>query len=454
MLDLSLLQKLPTRESPMLMGLLIDVSASMITSIRNASGTRKGRIESFGDALNDFVNQGKALCQEEASKQIIPLFSVFAYGFGFGNPVATLFGGGKPYVRDLFDISGSPSSTIAIDQLFENWNAYQSHVMGMITQMFGSTPMLEAFEKVKERFIMERAKRSYTDPPILFVLSDGEPSDGKPDDVLKVAESLKASGIFIISCYVTDKDISNPKKLYGTPQADWPEGAKLMFECASVVPALSSFNVHLHKYGWEVENNTHLFAQVNQSEILKQFLEVTLSPLQLQENLPEITPKLLIAGTKPEQKQIRVFVSYSHQDRKYLDNDSLLGYLKGLEQEGFEFWNDQRIRTSEIWDTEVRNQINSADIALVLVSQAFLNSKYCHDVEITTFIEERKQRGLRIFPIILSACDWKRYNWLSSTQFQPLEGKNIESDFRDRGKRSELFLKILEDFRGIGENIR
>lgn len=31
---------------------------------------------------------------------------------------------------------------------------------------------------------------------------------------------------------------------------------------------------------------------------------------------------------------VKVFVSYSHQDAEYLKDDSLLGFLKGLEKDG------------------------------------------------------------------------------------------------------------------------
>jgi hypothetical protein len=41
---------------------------------------------------------------------------------------------------------------------------------------------------------------------------------------------------------------------------------------------------------------------------------------------------------------IMVFVSYSHQDARYLERDSLLGYLKGLEKDRVEFWTDRRLR--------------------------------------------------------------------------------------------------------------
>jgi hypothetical protein len=105
---------------------------------------------------------------------------------------------------------------------------------------------------------------------------------------------------------------------------------------------------------------------------------------------------------------IRVFVSYSHQDAKYVAPDSLLGFLSSLEQDSFEFWHDKNIQTGEIWDNTIKEYIEQADIALVLVSQAFINSPYCLNVEIKRLLEKRKESGLVIFPVILSSCDWEK----------------------------------------------
>jgi hypothetical protein len=69
---------------------------------------------------------------------------------------------------------------------------------------------------------------------------------------------------------------------------------------------------------------------------------------------------------------IIVFVSYSHQDTSYLENDSLLGFLKGLERDNIEFWTDRNIRPGELWAEVIKTTIQNVDIALVLVSQGFL----------------------------------------------------------------------------------
>jgi hypothetical protein len=146
-------------------------------------------------------------------------------------------------------------------------------------------------------------------------------------------------------------------------------------------------------------------------------------------------------STPPE--VIKVFVSYSHQDAKYLENDSLLGYLKGLEDDQVEFWTDRHIRVGESWDEVIKTRIQEAHIALVLVSQHFLNSKYCQNVEIRGFLANKSY----LFPIILSPCEWKRHDWLSSRQFLPGGNETIEGHYTDSGRLKGLFLEILTQLR-------
>ncbi len=83
---------------------------------------------------------------------------------------------------------------------------------------------------------------------------------------------------------------------------------------------------------------------------------------------------------------VQVFVSYSHQDDAYLAGDSLLGFLKGLEKDGVSFWTDREIRPGESWDEVIKSRLQGADIALALVSQGFLDSEYCRNVEIEAFL--------------------------------------------------------------------
>jgi hypothetical protein len=147
---------------------------------------------------------------------------------------------------------------------------------------------------------------------------------------------------------------------------------------------------------------------------------------------------------------VKVFVSYSHQDAAYLKDDSLLGFLKGLEKEGVEFWTDRQIRPGELWDEVIKANIQDAQIALVLVSQGFLDSDYCQKVEIERFLANKAH----LFPIILSACEWKRHEWLRRRQFVPGGEQTIEEHYTEPGKRKRLFLDIREALRVQVEQVR
>lgn len=147
---------------------------------------------------------------------------------------------------------------------------------------------------------------------------------------------------------------------------------------------------------------------------------------------------------KRKHNKVKIFISYSHLDKKYLGNASLFGFLKALDHKA-SFWSDESITTGNYWSEEIKNKIQECDIALVLVSQAFLNSAYVQEVEIPAFMKKRKDEGMIILPIILSACNWQQHEWLEATQFLPTDGKNIESNFNTPGKRKELFYEVSRD---------
>ena len=160
------------------------------------------------------------------------------------------------------------------------------------------------------------------------------------------------------------------------------------------------------------------------------------------------------SAIQTDQSSVRIFICYSHKDSKYLGDNSLLGYLSGLKKERFEFWHDQRIKAGDFWDDTIKTEIERADIALVFVSQAFLNSKYCIDEEVEGFLLKRRDSGLKVFPVILSPCDWSSHNWLAATQFEPRDNKSIARNYQDKGRREELFLQILLQLRTMGLEIR
>ncbi len=150
-------------------------------------------------------------------------------------------------------------------------------------------------------------------------------------------------------------------------------------------------------------------------------------------------------------RKVRILVTYSHMDARYVEGDgSLLAFLRGLERDGAAFWEDRKIETGELWDEEIKARIADSDIALALISQAFLDSEYCTREEIGSFLAQE----VVIFPVILSPCEWQCHEWLKSRQFAPAAGETIEEHYTADGPRKRLYLKIREELRARIEKIR
>ena len=77
----------------------------------------------------------------------------------------------------------------------------------------------------------------------------------------------------------------------------------------------------------------------------------------------------------------RLFYSYSHHDEAL--RDQLEAHLTTLRRTGeLETWHDRRIDAGDLWDKRIRQELEEADIILLLVSVDFLASDYCHDIEV------------------------------------------------------------------------
>jgi hypothetical protein len=165
-----------------------------------------------------------------------------------------------------------------------------------------------------------------------------------------------------------------------------------------------------------------------------------------------VTTTLPPAPSKPE--VVKIFISYSHEDKTYFDDKSLIGILRPLENQGAQFWSDEEIPTGAKWDEMIKERIKESHIALLLVSQFFLDSKYCSGVEIPGFIKKaEEEKRLTIFPIMLSSCMWEEHEWLASRQFIPNDGV-IDVEYQDAGKRMKLFIEIRKKLLAEIQKIR
>jgi hypothetical protein len=66
-----------------------------------------------------------------------------------------------------------------------------------------------------------------------------------------------------------------------------------MLNCASVIPTVSPIEEYLQSRRWHIEPDARLFAQVNQSEILAEFMGIITSPVAASD------PGAIVSPTRP-----------------------------------------------------------------------------------------------------------------------------------------------------------
>ena len=101
--------------------------------------------------------------------------------------------------------------------------------------------------------------------------------------------------------------------------------------------------------------------------------------------------------------KLSVFISYSHQDEEWLER--VKTFLRPLERDAeLRLWSDSKIKPSSNWREEIRQAIDEADAAILLVSQDFLASDFIATEELPPLLNAASDGGLRVYPIFVSSC--------------------------------------------------
>lgn len=177
-------------------------------------------------------------------------------------------------IASRLELSGP--TTMSVKELASAWDESETPFSELEELIYGATPMVAAIQEVVERFKMEMERLPTDTQLILMVISDGEPTDGNPTAYF---DELKKLGVTIISCFVTDEDVAEPRTLYRKPQKNWPEGARVMFDAASTLDLASEFALFLGRKGWSFNDGARLFVQLNHSEVLDEFIDVLIAPI-------------------------------------------------------------------------------------------------------------------------------------------------------------------------------
>jgi len=106
-------------------------------------------------------------------------------------------------------------------------------------------------------------------------------------------------------------------------------------------------------------------------------------------------------------QKTKLFYCYAHED-KVLRN-KLDRHLSTLKRHyNLTNWHDREILAGQEWEKEVGEQLNSADIIILLISPDFMASEYCYNKEMQRALERHAEGSCLVIPILLRPTHWER----------------------------------------------
>jgi cytoskeletal protein CcmA (bactofilin family) len=159
-------------------------------------------------------------------------------------------------------------------------------------------------------------------------------------------------------------------------------------------------------------------------------------------------------------QSVTIFVCYSHEDQKWVDN-LILWLQKNLERYNVKFWWDTEkrdgIRGGDAWCKRIRTAIDTADIAILLISDAFAFSQFIHDFEVPRIRERHRSEKLSIIPVLVSPVSEigrEELTWVYELQIVPSRESSLlecrENEVlwhKTRGKLQDEIYKRVKQHR-------
>jgi TIR domain-containing protein len=139
---------------------------------------------------------------------------------------------------------------------------------------------------------------------------------------------------------------------------------------------------------------------------------------------------------------VKLFFCYAHEDEPLLNK--LKTQLSPLRRQGLiEMWHDRDISAGTEWEEEIKQQLNTAQVILLLVSPDFMDSDYCYSIEMQRAIERHDLGEAIVIPVILRPVSWQEV--FGKLQALPTDAKPIVSS--SWHYQDEAFFNVTEGIR-------
>ncbi|ESA35951.1 small gtp-binding protein [Leptolyngbya sp. Heron Island J] len=192
------------------------------------------------------------------------------------------------------------------------------------------------------------------------------------------------------------------------------------------------------------QNGLSTFHKVSGNDVLELSVQELLNgvDIEMSQRRASVSKQSEIA-----RQSLNLFYSYSHKDETF--KDELETHLKLLQRQGLiAQWSDRQIGAGVEWAKEIDENLENADVILLLVSADFIASDYCYDIEMKRALERHESEEARVVPVILRNVHWHSAPF-GKLKAVPKDGKAVTT----WGDRDTAWKNVEEEIREIAKGI-
>jgi formylglycine-generating enzyme required for sulfatase activity len=148
---------------------------------------------------------------------------------------------------------------------------------------------------------------------------------------------------------------------------------------------------------------------------------------------------------------IKVFLSYSHQDdelkKEFCQHLAILYHNQVIAS-----WDDRNIDAGSEWANAIDQNLEQAEIILLLISSAFIASRYCYSIEMEQALKLHKTGAATVIPVIIRESSWTD-SPLGQLQAVPRDNRAV-AKWGDKYARDSAWTEVTEEIGKVALQIK
>ena len=368
----------------------MDVSASMQYSGMSHINHYLALIEQY--IINLFSAKSHRLNQELIIDKNIKLFLA---AFGLNHPFPFLTTADNSVVQNILS-NEQQQAPISLASFINHWPRYKEQIRSIAPLMYGTSAMLAGLQQVNDVFEQENQQHRYGNK-ILIIVSDGQATQDSHTEIIDAIAAMQQNNIVVISLYLSITEEIQAKCIYAQADEQWSAPTQLMFECASYMSQDSFLFSYLQGHAWTIPRYGKLLMQINPQRLINRAQSSYTQKRQ---------------GRAKKIKNEGIFIAYSQQNAACLAQ--LKQDLMPLEnQSTLHVYSDEHQDSIEDWLYSLENALRYTQVAILLISPAFMLSEFMLENRLLALLQRAKRRGTAIIPLILESSRFRYHDGLN-----------------------------------------